>query len=135
MSNGETDLSQMLQTLEPILDPRKFSFETNLKMTMPEAALLSPIGMFQEAEGLTIIREGGDGPYFSMISLSVHSSLEAVGLTAAFSRALGDHGISANVVAAFFHDHIFVQESEAERAVEVLRDLARQESGSGAEGL
>ena len=124
--SGEMDLNRMLRTLEPILDPRRFSFTTDPNMTMAEAAHLSPIGMFQEAEGLTVIVEGGDGPHFSMISLSVHSSLEAVGLTAALSRALGDAGISANVVAAYFHDHVFVQESEGERAVSVLRDLATE---------
>ena len=124
--SGETDLNRLLQTLEPVLDPRRFSFVTDPEVTMAEAALVSPIGMFQEAEGLTIIREGGDGPFFAMISLSVHSSLEAVGLTAALARALGDAGISANVVAAYFHDHVFVPEAEGERALQVLRDLAKQ---------
>ena len=128
MTSGETDLSLMLRTLEPVLDLRRFTFSTDPNMTMAEGAQLSPVAMFQEAEGLTLIREGGDGPYFSMISLSVHSSLEAVGLTAAFSRALGDCGISANVVAAYFHDHIFVQESDAEQAMRALRDLAKSES-------
>jgi len=123
---GATDLEQILRSLDPILDPRRFSFSTHPDMTMCEAAKLSPLGMFIEKEGLTIIREDGEAPYFSMISLSVHSSLEAVGLTAAISRALGDAGISANVVAAYFHDHVFVQEADAEHAVKVLRELAKQ---------
>jgi len=123
---GETDLSRMLSTLEPTLDPRRFSFSTDPKMTLAEAAELSPIAIFREAEGLTLIREGGDGPYFSMISLTVHSSLEAIGLTAAFSTALGEARISANVVAAFFHDHIFVAEIDRLRAMEVLRKLSQQ---------
>jgi len=124
--NGETDLGQMLRSLDPILDQRRFSFSTDPNMTMAEAANLAPIGMFHEKEGLTIIREGGDGPYFSMISLSVHSSLDAVGLTAAISRALGDAMISANIVAAYFHDHVFVSEADGEHAVGVLRKLAEQ---------
>lgn len=121
---GETDLAIMLRSLVPILDPRRFSFATHQNMTFTEAATLSPIGVFQEAEGLTVIAENGEQPFFSMISLSIHSSLEAVGLTAAISQALGDAGISANVVAAFYHDHVFVAEADSERAVEILRDLA-----------
>jgi hypothetical protein len=58
------------------------------------------------------------------ITLKVHSSLEAVGLTAAFSRALTEAGISANVVAAYYHDHIFVPATDAERAIEALRQLS-----------
>lgn len=57
------------------------------------------------------------------IQLDVHSSLALVGLTAAVSRALADAGISANVVAAFFHDHLFVAASDADRALEVLNQV------------
>jgi hypothetical protein len=59
-----------------------------------------------------------------MISLDVHSSLEAVGLTAAFATALGNEGISANVIAAYYHDHIFVPTADAERAVAALKALS-----------
>ncbi|MNJ75038.1 hypothetical protein D3C77_720650 [compost metagenome] len=58
------------------------------------------------------------------ITLTVHSSLEAVGLTAAFATALGQAGISCNVVAAFYHDHIFVAQADAQRAMAVLEGLA-----------
>jgi hypothetical protein len=56
----------------------------------------------------------------SWITLTVHSSLTAVGLTASFSKALSDENISCNVVAAYFHDHIFVDAKDASRAMEVL---------------
>lgn len=124
--NGETDLAVMLRSLDPVLDPRKFSFSAHQHMSFAEAAKLSPIGVFREAEGLTVIAEGGEAPFFAMISLSIHSSLEAVGLTAAIARVLGDAGISANVIAAYYHDHIFVAEADAERAVSVLRRLASE---------
>jgi hypothetical protein len=52
--------------------------------------------------------------------LTVYSSLEAVGLTAAFSRALSEGGIGCNVVAAFYHDHIFVDRKDAKKAMEIL---------------
>ena len=125
--SGETDLAVMLRSLEPVLDPRRFAFSTHEGMSLAEAAALDPVGAFHEAEGLTVIAEAqdGDASRFAMLSLSVHSSLEAVGLTAAISAALGAAGISANVVAAFYHDHIFVAEADAEPAMDVLRDLAR----------
>jgi hypothetical protein len=58
----------------------------------------------------------------------VQSSLEAVGLTAAFSNALAEHRISCNVVAAYHHDHIFVASSDAERAMKVLKALSGKQS-------
>lgn len=52
------------------------------------------------------------------------SPLEAVGLTAAVSGALAGAGISANVVATFFHDHVFVPKASAELALAVLQNLS-----------
>jgi len=59
------------------------------------------------------------------ITLTVHSSLEAVGLTAAFATALGNAGISCNVIAGFYHDHLFVGKDDAHTALTVLRELAK----------
>ena len=86
---------------------------------------------FREAEGLTLLiapaeaRALGlpDRPLFRRITLGVHSSLEAVGLTAAVSAALTEAGISANLVAAFHHDHVFVPADRAEAALACLRRL------------
>jgi hypothetical protein len=53
----------------------------------------------------------------------VRSSLSAVGLTAALSAALSEAGISANIVAALHHDHLFVpwdRRQEALRCIEAL---------------
>ena len=88
---------------------------------------LHPVGMFQEKEGITVIlpREQADGlslPYSlacAWITLTVHSSLEAVGLTAAISQALAEANISCNVVAAYYHDHLFIPIADADRAMEV----------------
>ncbi|CAE7213294.1 GIP, partial [Symbiodinium microadriaticum] len=66
------------------------------------------------------------------ITLTVHSSLEAVGLTAAFASALAREGISANVVAAFFHDHVFVDIKDAERAVATLQKMSKDAQGPSA---
>lgn len=56
----------------------------------------------------------------------MHSSLEAVGLTAAFATELTRHGLSANVVAGYYHDHVFVDADDAERAVAVLQTLSER---------
>lgn len=123
---GETDLRRMLETLKPSLDPRRFTFSTHPEMSMAEAAAFNPLAAIHEPEGLTLISENGDGPRFAMITLTVHSSLEAVGLTAAVSKALASEGISANMVAAFFHDHIFVAENDAERAMTALQNISTE---------
>ena len=57
------------------------------------------------------------------ITLQVHSSLEAIGLTAAVSAALTEAKISCNVLAGFHHDHLLVPVADADRALEVLHEL------------
>ena len=96
-------------------------------------AELSPIASFREAEGLTLLiaKENADTAGLSYesiykgITLKVHSSLEAVGLTAAVSSKLAEKGISVNVIAAFYHDHIFVHKERAEKAMEALSEFTR----------
>jgi hypothetical protein len=56
--------------------------------------------------------------------MGVLSDLESVGLTAALSKRLAEAGISANVVAALHHDHIFVPWERREEALALLRSFA-----------
>lgn len=92
---------------------------------------LKPLASYLEDEGLSLVIEksqadGAGVPYestFKGITLSVHSSLNAVGLTAAVASVLAEHGIPANVIAAHFHDHVFVPASQAELALNLLREL------------
>ena len=87
---------------------------------------------FKESEGLTLILLKSIAEEFhvkfeyicSWITLKVHSSLQAVGLTAEFSKVLTKNSISCNVVAGFYHDHIFVDVNDAEKAIEVLKTLS-----------
>ncbi|MEO9662897.1 MAG: ACT domain-containing protein, partial [Maribacter dokdonensis] len=62
----------------------------------------------------------------SWITLTVHSALDAVGLTAAVANALTKHNISCNVVAAFYHDHIFVSTKDATKAMSVLQEFSKK---------
>jgi hypothetical protein len=127
---GETDLQRLLATMQATLNPGSYVFCQADDLSGVDKGHV--IGMFQEAEGMTLIvrREYADAQGWAYdyvaawITLRVHSSLAAVGLTAAFSTALAGAGISCNVVAALHHDHLFVAEADAERALAVLHDLA-----------
>jgi hypothetical protein len=85
----------------------------------------------REQEGLTLVVEQSEADTAGLsyeyvaawITLEVHSALEAVGLTAAISKALTDAGISCNVVAGYTHDHLFVPEDRAQDALAALRSL------------
>ena len=115
--DGERDLSRLLQELSPRLHPERYSFSAAAEPTLQEDAF----ALVREDEGLSLIRPNPSGEW-ARISLGVHSSLEAVGLTAALSSRLADTGISANIVAALYHDHIFVPWDRREEALAVLRD-------------
>jgi len=129
---GVTDLDEMLSTMIPKLSEIDYVFHTVPNGRYGEFQNLLPIASFQEQEGLTLVvalheaqRAGIDcSSVFSCISLSVHSSLEAVGLTAAVANTLADCGISANVIAAFYHDHIFVPKARATEALQALQALS-----------
>lgn len=124
--SGEKNLQVLLKSMKPVHKPGDYVF---CKVEKLENLDLDVIDMiFREEEAITLIlkKEVADKlnlEYFvvmSWITLSVHSSLEAVGLTAAFSKALSDHEISCNVVAAFYHDHIFVNKKDMTKSMEIL---------------
>ena len=60
-----------------------------------------------------------------MITLNIHSSLEAVGFMAIVATTLAAAGVGVNPVAGYFHDHLFVVTEHAETALLELRALAR----------
>jgi uncharacterized protein len=128
---GEKNLQHLLKTLQPKHNIGDYVFCTVKDVTAIN--LSEVILFFKEEEGHTIIitKELADIlqlPYTftaAWITLKVHSSLEAVGLTAAFAAALSKEGISCNVVAAFYHDHIFVAKKDAAKAMETLIRLSQ----------
>jgi uncharacterized protein len=127
---GETELPALLAAMAPVLRVEEYVF-----CTLPPGAELPagvvPFAAVREDEGLSLVVErahAGDlrcSAPFRAITLTVHSSLEAVGLTAAVARALADLGIPANVVAGFHHDHVFVPADHADEALRALLLLTR----------
>ena len=125
---GEKNLKKLLRFMSPVLSEGDYVFCTVKNSKYGDFADARPIASFAEAEGLTLVlpketAENLDLPYegvFRCITLGVQSSLEAVGLTAAVAGDLAANGIAANVIAAYFHDHVFVQSELADRAIDIL---------------
>lgn len=128
---GMANLQEILRSMAPVLVEGIFVFCT-VTGDYADYAQFRPLASFEELEGLSLVlrKEAaieGDLPFqgeFRCISLTVHSSLEAVGLTAVVAGTLADAGISANVIAGFHHDHIFVPSDHASAALRALRDLS-----------
>lgn len=124
--SGITNLAELIKQMEPVLNDGEYVFAsvTDLK-SIPREITICEV---KEKEGTTVVLPKEEalrlGIAFDFvaawITLNVHSALEAVGLTAAFATALGRAGISCNVIAGYYHDHIFVDHRSAKKAMEVL---------------
>jgi hypothetical protein len=117
--------------MTPKLQEGEFVFCTITPEQFPHLAC-EPLCQFREPEGITIIlsrRQAEechlDYAYVaSMITLTVHSGLEAVGFLAAITTKLAEHNISVNAVSAYYHDHLFVPADRAQDAMQVLLELS-----------
>ncbi|AYL99472.1 ACT domain-containing protein [Mucilaginibacter celer] len=131
MPTGETNLNTLLKNMTPVLNPGDYVYCTTT--TANNINLNDIIAFFKEEEAITLILKKETADELNLeysyiaawITLTIHSSLEATGLTAAFATALAKQSISCNVVAAYYHDHIFVAKKDAERAVKVLKGLSK----------
>ncbi len=129
--SGETNLSKLLQSMQPILKDGEYVF-CSVGDRDNYDSHLDPIGQFRESEGITLIipREQADAAnlayksVFSMITLSIHSSLEAVGFLAAITNKLAERGISVNPVSAYYHDHLFVPVSRTQETMILLKEFS-----------
>lgn len=126
------DRIAMIAGLSPERDPETYVFCTLPPESLGPEIMARARALFQEAEGASLILPLGAAealglpvtpPHFTCITLTVHSALDGVGLTASVARALAEAGIPCNMVAAFHHDHVFVPCTQAEAAMEVLAAL------------
>lgn len=132
MSKAVSNLADLLHSMHPVLNRGVYAFVSLPGGGVPDR--IEPIATFRENEGLTLIveeRQASDAGFPILfravwITLTVHSDLQAVGLTAAVATALAAAGISCNVVAAAYHDHLFVPVESASQAIDVLRTLQEQ---------
>jgi hypothetical protein len=132
---GERDLSKLLQNMRPEMHDGVFVF-CSIRAGKEIPAALRPVHLFREQEGTTLVvrREEAEGAGLSyqfasrLITLTVHSSLEAVGFLAAITGRLAAAGISLNAVSAFYHDHLFVLDDRADEALHHLQNMSRPDS-------
>ena len=134
-STGESDLLTLIAQMSPSLDYQIWAF-VSVDEVSSEYLAEHALATFRETEGTTLIVPWERAEEFDVssepmarITLNIHSSLEAVGLTAAVSQALASEAISANVVAGFYHDHIFVPQTAGERALACLTLLSAAAEG------
>jgi len=130
---GETDLKTLLASMTPELLDDTYVFAT-LAPGVPRPEGLEPVMVFREREGTTLIvteaaaKAAGLAASFRcrMITLNIHSSLEAVGFLAAITARLAGASMGVNPVSAFYHDHLFVPAERAEEAMGLLRQLVAE---------
>ncbi|MEO7065277.1 MAG: ACT domain-containing protein [Rhodanobacter sp.] len=124
-----SDLDTLLSSMRPVLNPGRFAFVTLTSGASLDLRLV--VASIREPEGLSVVLPEESALDLGLsvafiaawITLTVHSDLAAVGLTAAFSTAFGQAGVSCNVVAGTYHDHLFVPVEQAQMAMAVLHAL------------
>ena len=127
---GETNLDELIRSLSAVLVEGVFVF-----VTVPHGHALkdlAPRMVFEEAEGTTLIILKSDAEAHSlpyefpcrMITLNIHSSLEAIGFMARIATELAKHDMGVNPVSGFFHDHLFVPQGRENDAMAVLKKMS-----------
>ncbi len=130
-------LQDLIKQLSPRLDPNSYVYCTVANARYGELEKLKPIVSIAELEGLTLVipREQAESEgldyyrVFRRITLEGHSSLEALGLTSVVTSLLAERGITTNVIAGFYHDHMFVPDDRADEAMDALKELASKPNG------
>ncbi|NRB18321.1 MAG: ACT domain-containing protein [Rhodobacteraceae bacterium] len=128
---GETDLDELIRSLSTVLIEGVFVFVTVQSGQVPKN--IAPRMVFEEVEGTTLIMLKSDAEAHSlpyefpcrMITLNIHSSLEAVGFMARIASELAKHDMGVNPVSGFFHDHLFVPDGRENEAMTVLQEMSK----------
>ncbi|CAM1372918.1 ACT domain-containing protein [Tenacibaculum xiamenense] len=132
--SGETNLNALISNMEPVLNKGEYVFTTLKDINhIPREITICEV---KEPEGITLVLSKENADRYGLtyqytaawITLNIHSSLEAVGLTAAFSNELGNNNISCNVIAGYYHDHIFVDVKDKEKAMTTLLAMTNQKT-------
>lgn len=129
--SGETNLTTLLKSMKPKLLEEEYVF-CSVPVERVAALDVAPVCQFRESEGMTLIltrqealNAGLNYEFVSrMITLLVHSSLEAVGFLAAITNKLAENGIGVNAVSAYYHDHLFVSSEKAEQVMRLLTEMS-----------
>lgn len=130
-THGETNLETLIATMQPVLHDGVFVFHSS-DISMTKAAALDPILIFKEKEGTAVILKKDNAEKHNlphtypsrMITLNVHSALNAVGFLAVITKHLAAAGISVNPVSAHYHDHLFIPKEKADEAMHILQMLS-----------
>lgn len=129
---GESNLDRLIESMEPVLHNDEFVFATvSSDINLQD---LQPIMIFKETEGITLIlpKPVADAQNVSaefpcrMITLNIHSSLDAVGFLARITTRLAALEMGVNPVSAFYHDHLFVPSEKAEVALSELKLMSSE---------
>ncbi|MFA5351764.1 MAG: ACT domain-containing protein [Candidatus Gracilibacteria bacterium] len=126
---GISDINILLKSMNPKLRKGEYIFAV---VTKNQAKTLNPVMTFEEEEGETVVidKQEADAKKISydsswkLITLTIHSDLQAVGLIAAISNKLAESEMSINVVSAFYHDHLFVSPERSEEAMQILKNIS-----------
>ena len=130
--SGILQLKELLKNINPVLSDEEFIFAELKDKNINDVAMLNPFAAIHEDEGLTVviekrIAEKNNIVYessFRKITLQVYSSLNSVGLTDAVSTVLAESNIPANIIAAFYHDHVFIPSNLANKAINIIKSLS-----------
>ena len=133
--NAIENLQQLLKSIEPKLNEGEYVYCTINQLTLRNLDI-SPLLIFTEEEGVTLVLEKSQADTHSLeyedtwqlVTLTVHSSLIVIGFIAAVTQHLAKHGISTNVISAFYHDHLLVPNGTGQRVVEILKELQKASS-------
>ncbi len=130
------DRRAVIAAMAPALRPGLFIFCSTADRSRVVPCLSVAVAMIAEDEGPSFVLPIADARGLGFdcalpmrqITLTVHSALDGVGLTAAVAGILADQAIPCNMIAGFHHDHLFVPEALAGRAMEALTAL-QQDAG------